>query len=380
MSRRLSHFELREPLGEGGMGVVHAAFDLALERQVAIKLLRSRGDPAERERFLAEARAASAINHPCVVTVHEVGSEDGTDFIVMERVEGRTLAELLRTGPLPLARALRFARDIADGLASAHALGLVHRDLKPGNVMVGPYDRVKILDFGLAKRSSVDTATLVLDAAGAASGSGSSPPLTEPGMVVGTPAYMAPEQARGDAVDARSDLFALGCLLYEMLAGVPAFRGSTPVQVLAAVLSHQPPSLPRAFPGPSPTCCALCWPRRRRRVRSAPAWCAIRCRPCLAIRLGVSLWHRLRLRSDASASPLQYRWPPVPHCLPGGGLAWNPNPTRRATAFGCCRKAPRRATRPASRRTAPAWSSCAPTQQACPSSGSRAWTEARRAR
>jgi eukaryotic-like serine/threonine-protein kinase len=246
MARRLSHFELGEPLGEGGMGVVHTAFDLALERTVAIKLLRGTGDPAERERFLAEARAASAINHPNVVTVHEVGSEDDTDFIVMERVEGRTLAELLRRGPLPQQEALRHARDIADGLACAHRFGLVHRDLKPGNVMVDAQGRLKILDFGLAKRSPIGGDTLVLAAGESRE---SPPPLTEPGMVVGTPAYMSPEQARGEPVDARSDLFSLGCLLYEMLAGVPPFRGATPVQVLAAVLSEDP-ALPPGLPPP----------------------------------------------------------------------------------------------------------------------------------
>ncbi len=233
---RLSHFELLDELGAGGMGIVYRARDLRLNRLVAVKVLpdAAQGDQ-ERRRFLAEAQAASGINHPGVVTIHEVDSDGGVDFIAMELVAGHSLAEELRRGALPLERAVRLSIGVADGLAAAHRLGLVHRDLKPGNLMIGPGDRVKILDFGLVKRVAMsgevmaDALTAVLPES-----------LTAPGRLVGTPSYMSPEQARGERVDPRSDLFSLGCVLYEMLTGRRAFAGENPIQVLSGVLTGEP--------------------------------------------------------------------------------------------------------------------------------------------
>jgi len=234
--KRLSHFELLDELGAGGMGVVYRARDLKLNRLVAVKVLpaAAQGD-GERRRFLAEAQAASGINHPAVVTIHEVDSDGGVDFIAMELVEGRSLAVELRHGALPIGRALRLAIAVADGLAAAHRFGLVHRDLKPGNLMVGPGDRVKILDFGLVKRIEA-TGEIAADSPTAVAPES----LTASGLLVGTPAYMSPEQARGETVDARSDLFAFGCVLYEMLTGRRAFAGENPVQVLSGVLGGEP--------------------------------------------------------------------------------------------------------------------------------------------
>jgi len=234
--QRLSHFQLLDELGAGGMGVVYRARDLKLNRLVAVKVLppAAQGD-GERRRFLAEAQSASCINHPAVVTIHEVDSDGGVDFIAMELVEGRSLAAELAHGALPVERVLRLAVAIADGLASAHPFGLVHRDLKPGNLMIGPGDRIKILDFGLAKRVEA-SGEVIADAPTALLPES----LTATGLLVGTPAYMSPEQARGEAVDARSDLFAFGCVLYEMLTGRRAFGGENPVQVLSGVLTGEP--------------------------------------------------------------------------------------------------------------------------------------------
>jgi eukaryotic-like serine/threonine-protein kinase len=234
---RLGPYEILVPLGAGGMGEVYRARDPRLERDVAIKVL-----PAERiaegrrARFVQEARAASALNHPNIVTVHEIGCADGFDFIVMEYVAGKTLSEHIREGPLPRDEALRIAAQVADALAQAHAAGIVHRDLKPANVMVGPDGGVKLLDFGLAK--------LVLPGEplsqqptlnGRASG-----PLTHPGGILGTPGYMSPEQVTGKSIDVRSDVFSFGALLYEMLTRRKAFPGRSSAEAMSSVLHHQP--------------------------------------------------------------------------------------------------------------------------------------------
>ena len=236
----ISHYEVVEKLGEGGMGVVYKARDSRLKRLVALKVLPPEkvADPERKRRFVEEAQAASALNHPNIVTVHDIGQSDGVDFIAMEYVEGHTLGELIGRRGLKLHEALRIATQIADALAKAHAAGIVHRDLKPGNVMVTPEGRVKVLDFGLAKLTEtalVSSEDPTLTAAQS----------TEYGMIMGTAAYMSPEQAEGKKVDARSDIFSFGSVLYEMLIGRGAFRRDNPALTLAAVLHLEPPPTPR---------------------------------------------------------------------------------------------------------------------------------------
>jgi eukaryotic-like serine/threonine-protein kinase len=231
----LGKYRIEAKLGEGGMGVVYRAYDTRLRRAVALKVV-SPGhlaDPESRHRLLREARAASALNHPNVVTVHEIGSESGVDFIAMELVEGRTLKETIPAKGLPLGEALSYAVQIAGGLAKAHAAGIVHRDLKPGNIMVTPEGLVKLLDFGLARRVRLGESETTFTA-----GVG----------IAGTPAYMSPEQAEGKPLDARSDVFSFGAVLYQMLTGRPAFAGDTGASVLAAVLREEPPPLGRNIP------------------------------------------------------------------------------------------------------------------------------------
>ncbi|MCX6621929.1 MAG: serine/threonine-protein kinase, partial [Acidobacteria bacterium] len=236
-------YRVEAKLGEGGMGVVYRANDTSLHRQVALKVLAPElsSDPDGRRRLVREARAASALNHPNIVTVHEIGSDRGVDFISMEYVDGRSLAQVIPAKGLPLKRALEYAIAIADGLAQAPAGGIVHRDLKPGNVMVTGEGRVKVLDFGLAKRTE---ATPVSSEATSLAGR----PSTETGLIVGTISYMSPEQAEGKKVDARSDIFSFGSLLYEMLTGQRPFRRNTPALTLAAILHMEPLPLPPEIP------------------------------------------------------------------------------------------------------------------------------------
>jgi serine/threonine protein kinase/tetratricopeptide (TPR) repeat protein len=233
MPARIGHYAIMGKLGQGGMGVVYAARDERLERMVALKTMSSlAGDETARKRFWREARAAASVNHPNVCQLYEIGEDTGELFIAMELLEGEPLGERLKRGPLSVAEMLPIGLGILSALQSLHARGVVHRDLKPSNVFLTPHG-VKVLDFGLARPS--DTAITP--------SSGSTSELTRTGMMMGTPRYMAPEQVTGDAVDARSDLFAAGALLFEMLAGRPAFAGRNLVEILHATLHEQPPAL-----------------------------------------------------------------------------------------------------------------------------------------
>ena len=243
IGRTISHYEITEKLGEGGMGVVYKAHDSRLKRFVALKVLPPEKvtDPDRKQRFVEEARSASALNHPNIVTVHDIDESGGVDFIAMEYVEGKTLNELIGRKGLKLNEALKYAIQIADALAKAHAAGIVHRDLKPGNVMVTAEGRVKVLDFGLAKLT--ETAPV-----GPKDSTLTEKPSTELGLIVGTASYMSPEQAEGKKVDARSDIFSFGSVLYEMLTGRRAFRRDSLVLTLAAILNLDPPPLPAEVP------------------------------------------------------------------------------------------------------------------------------------
>jgi serine/threonine protein kinase/Flp pilus assembly protein TadD len=234
--RTLAHYRLVERIGAGGMGVVYRAEDTHLDRIVAIKVLPADAvaDPERRRRFVQEAKAASALNHANIIHVYDIGSADGIDFIAMEYVSGRTLDLLVGRRGLPLDDALKCAAQVAGALAAAHAASIVHRDVKPANVMVTEKGLVKVLDFGLAKLMERD------EGLGSAT-TLARPPLTEQGTIVGTVAYMSPEQAEGKTIDARSDIFSFGSVLYEMVAGRRAFAGDSTVGTLAAIL-HQDPT------------------------------------------------------------------------------------------------------------------------------------------
>ena len=233
---RLGPYEIVAPLGSGGMGEVYRARDTRLGRDIAVKVLPAdfARDPERMRRFESEAKTASRLNHPNVVTIHDVGADGDVAFIAMELVDGESLRERISRGPLPATEAVSIAAQIADGLARAHAAGIVHRDLKPENVMLAAGGLVKVLDFGLA-RSERDRET-----------ESEAPTIdvrTATGTVVGTIGYMAPEQARGDRADARSDIFSLGAMLYEMVSGRRAFSGGTAVATLASIVSSEPADL-----------------------------------------------------------------------------------------------------------------------------------------
>jgi Tol biopolymer transport system component/predicted Ser/Thr protein kinase len=227
----VTHYRMVEKLGEGGMGVVYKALDTSLDRFVAVKFLPRNPDAERRARFVQEAKAASALNHPNIVTVHEFGAADGEDFMVMEFIKGRTLAALVGSDGMKPADALKYSVQVAEALAAAHKAGIVHRDLKPGNIMVTDSGLVKVLDFGLAKLTEASPHLDSLETRTAA------------GTVVGTAAYMSPEQAEGTPVDARSDIFSFGAVLYEMLTGTQAFARASRVATLAAVVHEDPPAL-----------------------------------------------------------------------------------------------------------------------------------------
>jgi TolB-like protein len=234
----LSRYRLLEVIGEGGMGVVWKALDTTLERPVAVKILPEEfaADRNRAARFMREAKLLASLNHPHIATIHEVGQEDEILFLAMEMVEGSTLREILRKGPLPLGDALRIGAEIVEALVSAHEARVVHRDLKPDNVIVRADGHAKILDFGLAK--------LMRPEGGPASDKSQQQTVsgerTEEGAIVGTTAYMSPEQIRGEEIDGRSDIFSFGILLYEMVTGRPAFKGRTRIDTLAAILEAKP--------------------------------------------------------------------------------------------------------------------------------------------
>ena len=233
---RLGPYEILAPLGAGGMGEVYRARDTRLDRMVAVKILpESFASDRERlDRFQQEAKILSALNHPNLLAIFDVGSQNGLHFLVSEFLEGKTLRELLEAGPLPQRRISEYSLQIARGLAAAHEKGIVHRDLKPENIFVLRDERAKILDFGLAKQAAV---------AAAADATMTSPNRTLAGTVLGTAGYMSPEQVRGEPVDHRSDLFSFGTILYEMVAGQRAFRGDSGVEVMTSILKQEPPDL-----------------------------------------------------------------------------------------------------------------------------------------
>lgn len=239
---RLGHFRILEKLGAGGMGVVFRGHDEDLGRDVAIKVLNadSLQDSAARARLLREARTASKLNHPNICTIHEVGESEGQAYIAMELVEGQTLSARLESGALPVEEVLRYGAQLAEALTHAHERGVIHRDLKSANIILTGDQRAKVLDFGLAKHmagsGTADTPTVTLDT------------LTLPGMITGTLAYMSPEQLRGELADARSDIWALGVVLYEMVADQRPFQGHTGFELSSAILGKAPEPLPEGVP------------------------------------------------------------------------------------------------------------------------------------
>ena len=236
----LGPYEIQSPLGAGGMGEVYRARDTRLERAVAIKVLPKElsCDSVRRQRFEREAKTISSLNHPNICTLHDIGSQDGLDYLVMECVEGETLAKRLEKGPLPLEQVLKYGAQVADALDKAHCSGVVHRDLKPGNIMLTK-SGAKLLDFGLARLVELPS----VDRAGLSNLSTESDPLTEPGTILGTWRYMSPEQLEGKEADVRSDIFSLGAVIFEMATGRPAFNGTSKASVIASILSSTPPAI-----------------------------------------------------------------------------------------------------------------------------------------
>jgi serine/threonine protein kinase len=233
---KLGRYEIQSSIGAGGMGEVYKARDTKLQRTVAIKILPEAvaTDTERLQRFEHEARILSSLNNPNLLAIYDFGTQDGIQYLVSEFLQGQTLRDLLRDGPLTPRRAVAYATEIAHGLSAAHEKGIVHRDLKPENIFVTDEGRIKILDFGLAKLSLLDPA---------APSDMTMTVKTDPGVVLGTVGYMSPEQVRGQAADARSDLFALGVILYEMVSGKRPFQGATAADTMSAILKEDPAPL-----------------------------------------------------------------------------------------------------------------------------------------
>ena len=247
VGKTISHYQILDKLGEGGMGVVYKARDTHLDRFVAIKVLPPErvADPERKRRFVQEAKAASALNHPNIITIHDISSEGGHDFMVMEYVAGKTLAQLIGRKGLPIREALKCAVQTADALARAHTRGIIHRDLKPTNIMVAEDGLVKVLDFGLAKLTEPIEADELGPTRTMKAGEA---PKTEEGTIVGTLAYMSPEQAEGKRLDARSDIFSFGAVLYEMVTGRRAFQKESKTSTLGAIIHKEPEPLGAEVP------------------------------------------------------------------------------------------------------------------------------------
>src|SRR6266567_325787 len=238
--RRLGPYEILSAIGAGGMGEVYKARDTRLDRTVAIKVLPAHlADRSElRERFEREARTIASLNHPHICTLFDIGQQDGIDYLVMEYLEGETLAHRLQKGPLPLEQVLQYAIEIADALDKAHRKGVTHRDLKPGNIMLTKTG-TKLLDFGLAKlKQEVAPANVQLSQLPTMND-----PLTAQGTIIGTLQYMAPEQLEGKEVDARTDIFAFGAVVYEMATGKRAFEGKSQASLMVAIMEREPPAM-----------------------------------------------------------------------------------------------------------------------------------------
>src|SRR5271157_2594411 len=252
---KLGPYEIQSPLGAGGMGEVYRAKDTRLDRTVAIKVLPAHlsSDPELKQRMEREAKAISALQHANICTLYDIGAQDGSDFLVMEYLEGQTLAERLAKGPLPLDQVLKIATEIAQALEKAHQQGIIHRDLKPANIMLTKAG-AKLMDFGLAKpefsiaSQAIGTFTPSTPTMNLASLTSAASPITQKGSIMGTFQYMAPEVLQGAEADARSDLFSFGCVLYEMVTGRRAFEGKSQLSVFTAILEKDPESVTASQP------------------------------------------------------------------------------------------------------------------------------------